>query len=32
MVGDDRGVFTRTQGGVLIGVTGSVMGVIDEIK
>ena len=30
MVGDNRGVFTRAQAGVLIGVTMRVMGVIDK--
>ena len=30
MVGDNRGVFTCTQMGVLIGVTVRVTGVIDE--
>ena len=32
MVGDNRGVFTRAQAGVLIGVTVRVMGVIGEKK
>ena len=31
MVGDNRGVFICAQAGVLIGVTGRVTGVIDEI-
>ena len=31
MVGDNRGVSTYTQAGVLIGVTVRVMGVTDEI-
>ena len=30
MVGDNRGVFTCAQAGVLIGVTMRVMGVIGE--
>ena len=30
MVGDNRGVSTYTQAGVLIGVTVRVMGVINE--
>ena len=30
MVGDNRGVFTCAQVGVLIGVTARVTGVIDE--
>ena len=32
MVGDNRGVFTHTQAGVLIGVTTRVMGVIGKNK
>ena len=30
MVGDNRGVFTCAQAGVLIGVTTRTMGVIDK--
>ena len=32
MVGNNRGVFTCAQAGVLIGVTGRVTGVINEIQ